>query len=81
MIWHVRHKSRCRQGGQQAGPVQVRRPRQLIEKNLIEKADRKHLVKKSDRKIWDHNFLQFSPIFGGKLAFFSKTNVMNIFFA
>jgi hypothetical protein len=27
-------------------------------------------------RCYDHNFLQFSTIFGEKLAFFSKTNVM-----
>jgi hypothetical protein len=27
-------------------------------------------------RCYDHNFLQFLPIFGEKLAFFSKTNVM-----
>jgi hypothetical protein len=35
------------------------------------------------RPIWvrcyDHNFLLFVPIFGGNLAFFSKTNVMITF--
>jgi hypothetical protein len=27
-------------------------------------------------RCYDHNFLRFSTIFGKKLAFFSKTNVM-----
>jgi hypothetical protein len=27
-------------------------------------------------RCYDHNFLRFSTIFGEKLAFFSKTNVM-----
>jgi hypothetical protein len=26
-------------------------------------------------RCYDHNFLRFSPIFGEKMAFFSKTNV------
>jgi hypothetical protein len=30
-------------------------------------------------RCYDHNFLQFLTIFGEKLAFFSKTNVMIIF--
>jgi hypothetical protein len=31
---------------------------------------------KTRDRCYDHNFLQFFPIFGKKLAFFSKTNVM-----
>jgi hypothetical protein len=29
---------------------------------------------------YDHNFLRFFPIYGEKMAFFLKTNVMIIFF-
>jgi hypothetical protein len=32
-------------------------------------------------RCYDHNFLRFFPIFGKKLTFFSKTNVMIKFFA
>jgi hypothetical protein len=32
-------------------------------------------------RCYDHNFLRFLPIFGEKMAFFSKTDVMINFFA
>jgi hypothetical protein len=44
-----------------------------------------HMKKSSEDKIrgrcYDHTYLRFSPIFGKKLAFFSKTIVMIQIFA
>jgi hypothetical protein len=46
----------------------------------LPKVDNHPLGEAKIRPIWDrcydHNFLRFLPIFGEKMAFFSKTNVM-----
>jgi hypothetical protein len=39
-----------------------------------------HLFEMARGRCYDHNFRRFLPIFGKKLAFFSKTNVMIDFF-
>jgi hypothetical protein len=39
------------------------------------------LICSSWGRCYDHSFLRFLPIFGEKMAFFYKTNVMIIFFA